>query len=56
MAVPQVRWMIYVMENPNLKWMIKNRALALFFFKPPYPHKAKQAIHDPSGGSTNPKP
>ena len=32
MAVPQVRWMIYVMENPNLKWMIKNRALALFFF------------------------
>ena len=22
MGVPQARWMVYVMENPNLRWMI----------------------------------
>ena len=56
MAVPQVRWMIYVMENPNLKWMIENRALAFFFYPPISPQGVKQAIQDPSGGSMNPKP
>ena len=23
MGIPQARWMVYFMENPNLKWMIQ---------------------------------
>jgi hypothetical protein len=47
MAVPQVRWMIYVMENPNLKWMIENRALA-FFFLPTHIPTGRKAGHSRS--------
>ena len=34
MGVPQARWMVYFMENPNIKWMITG--VAPWLKKPPY--------------------